>query len=317
MALRLLFLLALQAVIAKTDSGNAAKAALYPRQGIPPACSTWSYFVSFCKSASPGFVELPGTKQVPCLCYDELGGWYPDIFDNAVDDCASWAATADVSEYTVVDSWQGICTDVGNILAAPGSTPALNSPTPTPAKPSPTHTPVTASTTAAPTPKASDGCSAFGSFVASCSSNTPGFLDMSFGAIAACVCYTSSTSWVPARFDSAAASCANVFKTGDPTDYPQFTADFLNFCTEVGDVVNTPDTPLSPTVTRTASPKTTARKTSSNSITPVPTTDVLGSTPTPVVSTKLSSALRLLAYEGSMKVLSSSCLIVTLAVALF
>jgi hypothetical protein len=36
-----------------------------------------------------------------------------------------------------------------------------------------------------------------------------------------------------------------------------------------------------------------------------------------VVSTKVSSALRLLAYQGPMKVLSLSCLVVTLAVALF
>jgi hypothetical protein len=299
----MLFLLAIQAVMAKAEFGDAAKG-LFQRQ-LPDSCAYWSSAVGFCKSVSPGFVSLPATLQAPCLCYDSSGDWIPDIFDSAVDSCASWAATSDVAEYTVVDSWQGLCTDAGPVLAAPSNTPVLSTPTPTPAKPTPT--PAVPTTTPAP----NDGCSVFSSVVASCNSTSPGFLTMDVTAVAECLCYT-STSWVPARFDGAAASCANVIKTAYPTDYQGFTSDFLNFCTDAGNVMNTP---LTPTATRTTqSPKTTVRNT--NSITPQPTTVVLGSTLTPSVSTKSSSGLRLRVYGRSIKVLGSSWLVVTLALAL-
>jgi hypothetical protein len=311
MALHVIFLLAMQAFYTRADPGNAIKA--LNKRAEPAACDAWADVISFCKSVSPGFVSLPATKQVPCLCYDTDGEWIPDVFDGLVDTCAAWAVTADVADFTVVDSWQGICTDVGNIFAAPHSTPALNTPTPTP---SPTRSSVSAAaatTTSAPILKQS-GCSAFSSLVSSCTQATPGILDMTYGAIAACLCYTSSTSWIPTRFDGAAASCANVVKTGDPTGYVAFTSDFLNLCTEVGDVVNTPDSPLKTPPVTTTTQRTTAQSTPK--VTPIPTTVVLGSSPSASVTTKSSNALQVLAGEGSMWVLVSSWLIFTILFAI-
>ncbi len=311
MTLHLLFFFALQAVIAKADFefANAARG-VYPRQ-IPDACSTWSAYVSFCKSASPGFVSLPATQQVPCLCYDNSGDWLPSIFDDAVDACAAWAATADVADYTAVDSWQGICTDVGNIFAAPASTPNLNTPTPTPVQPSPTPTPA-APTTAAPTAQQENpGCLTWSSVIASCDSSTPGILSMDATAIAACLCY-SGNSWVPSLFDNAVASCAPWVQTADPTDYQGFTSNFLDFCTDVGDVLNTPSTPTAPVIRTTPSAKTTTHNPAS--ITPVATTVVL-QTPNPTVSSKSSNALRILDFGGSTKALRVSWLVVAMVLA--
>ncbi|KAE9362943.1 hypothetical protein N431DRAFT_297633, partial [Stipitochalara longipes BDJ] len=203
---------------------------MFKRQA-PAACSTWQYAIDYCKSASPGFVSLPYTEQVPCLCYEKNGTsleWVPDVFDDAVDECASWAKTADTVDYTVIDSWAGICTEVGNIFASPGSTPAVNSPTRTPA-PSASST-LAAPTTAAPTGSVLPGCTVFSSMLASCSSATPYILSLDYGSIAACFCYTSSTSWIPTLFDGAAASCANAIETAHPTDYSDFSSDFVGLC---------------------------------------------------------------------------------------
>jgi len=308
MTFHLLFFFTLQAVIAKADFefANAARV-VYPRQ-IPDACSTWSAYVSFCKSASPGFVSLPATEQVPCLCYDDSGDWLPDIFDDAVDVCAAWAATADVADYTIVDSWQGICTDVGNILAAPASTPILNTPTPTPIQPSPTPTP-TAPTTVAPTQQGNPGCLTWSSIIESCNSSTPEILSMDVTSIAACLCY-SGNSWVPSVFDNAVASCAPWVQTADPTLYQGFTSNFLGFCTEVGDVLNTPSTPTEPVVIPTPTAKTTPHNPAS--ITPVATTVIIAS---PTVSTKSSNALRILDFGGSMKALGLSWLVIAMVFA--
>lgn len=306
--------------MAIADLGSDIKA-LYHR-AAPDACNTWADYVSICKSISPGFVNLPSTDQVACLCYDKYWNWYPEIFDDAVDSCAAWAATADVADFTIVDSWEGICTDVGNIFSAratPASSPVLKTPTPTPT-PAPTPSPTKPTTVVAPitTPAPNGGCSNFNAIISSCTAATPGILDMTFGAIAACVCYTSSTSWIPGRFDSAVASCANVYKTADPTDYPIITS-ILDLCTLVGDVVNTPDSGLmTPPVTSTTQSRKVTPTTVQNpvGITPKPTTVVLGSSPSPSISTRSSNALRLLAYGGSMKALGSAWIIVTLALAL-
>jgi hypothetical protein len=129
--------------------------------------------------------------------------------------------------------------------------------------------------------------------------------------IAACLCYKGN-SWVPSLFDNAVASCAPWVKTADPTDYQGFTSNFLDFCTDVGDVRNAASTPTAPVTRTTQSAKTTPH--SPASITPVATTVILG-TPTPTVSSTSSNALRILDFGGSMKALGLSGLVVTMAFA--
>ena len=320
MAPRQLLLFTLQAVVVKATLDNAVNA-IFKRQA-PAACSTWEFAISYCKSASPGFVSLPATDQVPCLCYNEVGTtieWVPDAFDNAVDQCAAWALTADTADYTVVDSWAGICTDVGNIYAAPGSTAVVSGPVSTP-KPTATSS-IAAATTAAPSGSILPGCTIFDNVLNSCTSATPNILSLDYGSIAACFCYTSTTSWIPNRFDSAALSCANAIETAHPSDYSTFYSDFVGLCTAVGDVVNSPV--VTTTVLPKTSPKTTAR-TTTPAITPVPTTVAIGggggggggSPATSTIVSKTNGAPRLMAYESSMKILGSSWLLVTLAFAL-
>jgi hypothetical protein len=291
MLLQLLPLVAMQAVMARADFHNAIR----PRQA-PDACSTWASYISFCKSATPGFVDLPSTDQVPCLCYGDNWSWYPDIFDNAVDACASWAATADVVDFTTVDSWQGICTIVGDIYSAQASTIAAPS---TIAAATSTINPLTTpspavQTTAAPTAAAGNlGCSFVLSAVSFCTSVSPGFLSMAPSLMAPCLCY-SSTSWMPTVFDDAVSTCADFISTADAMDYSSFTSHYLDFCTEVGDVLNTP--------TQTIVHQTAAA--------PVPTTVVLSPSTIPTVSSKPSSGLRVLPCQGLGKIWGSCCLIV-------
>jgi hypothetical protein len=128
--------------------------------------------------------------------------------------------------------------------------------------------------------------------------------------IAACLCY-SGNSWVPSLFDNAVASCATWVRTADPTDYQGFTSNFLDFCTDVGDVLNAPSTPTAPVARTTQSTKTTPHTTAP--ITPQPTTVQLGAS-TPTVSTK-SSALRIQDFGGPMKALGLSWLVVAMAFA--
>ncbi|KAN0089818.1 hypothetical protein V8E51_018397 [Hyaloscypha variabilis] len=318
MAILHVFILALQAAIVKAGLDNALNA-VYKRQA-PAACSTWEYAIDFCKSASPGFVSLPATEQVPCLCYEGSGTaleWDPSAFDDAVAECAAWAYTADAEDYTIIDSWAGICTEVGNIYPVP--TAALSTAVQTPA---PSQTASMAQTTAVqPTPAPSSGtilagCTVFDDIVNSCTSATPDILSLEPGSMAACFCYTRSTSWIPAEYDDAASSCANAVETAHPSDYLAFSSEFVGLCTLVGDVVNSPV--VTTTVHKTTStPKATPVTPIVTPIaTPQPTTVTLANVPTSTGSTKSNSAQRILAYEGSMKVLGLSWVLITLIMAM-
>ncbi len=202
------------------------QAVLEERQftNYPVACTEWSSAISFCKSASPGFVSMDLTSQAPCLCYSSTF-WIPSTFDVWAQQCANWAFTADPTDYSVVAGWEGLCTSAGNVLAEPG----VSSPTPTSSlrlTVQPTTPPVSTNVYTNP------GCS-FVSFALSfCNSVSPGFSTLPSSSQAPCLCY-SSTSWSPDGFDGPVLTCANYVKTADPYYYSNI-ADLEGFCSSVG-----------------------------------------------------------------------------------
>ncbi|TVY54608.1 hypothetical protein LCER1_G004332 [Lachnellula cervina] len=104
------------------------------RTSLNPGCSTLSFALSYCSSASPGFLSMSSSAQAPCLCYS-TSSFNPGFFDNAVHTCADYAQTADPADYTDIAALEGFCSSVGDVLqhtntAAPttrnsGSTTAL------------------------------------------------------------------------------------------------------------------------------------------------------------------------------------------------
>lgn len=58
-----------------------------------PGCYLLSSALSVCTSLTPEFTTLAPSQQAPCLCYSSTV-WAPDIFDDAVETCASFASTA-------------------------------------------------------------------------------------------------------------------------------------------------------------------------------------------------------------------------------
>jgi len=78
--------------------------------------------INSCKSLSPGFVSLPATEQVLCLCETVQMNttlWLPNFFDDAVTSCEQeLLSISDYSDYQLVKGWAGLCTELGNTLAS-------------------------------------------------------------------------------------------------------------------------------------------------------------------------------------------------------
>jgi len=243
-------------------------AAIVARQGstsIPDECSYVVLILSACQILSPGFVSLSPESKAPCLCYSDTA-WAPDLFDGAIETCASWAQTAAPVDYPALVTYEGSCTSIGDILSAnavltPGMTTPVPVPQPQPATPSPTPTtppppPVVVTSPLVPTltptqppasitpsPSSSDegilvnsGCAFVGSALSFCDSVTPGFTSLLPEQMATCLCY-SSTAWSPNGFDSPLSTCVEFVKTASPSDYPVLSS-LEGFCTAVGDVIN-------------------------------------------------------------------------------
>jgi hypothetical protein len=197
----------------------------------PAACNDLASAVSVCNDYYPDLGDQPSTVQAECLCYDGTT-WIPNVFDGWVATCASWARTDDPTEYTVVNSWAGLCTSVGDIYQTPNPSSTATIITSTP---SPTKTPHIAASptiTAAPTASVDITVNAGCSFV----SYALDFCSSAGSTLSAdevyCLCY-SSTAWDPYPFDNAIATCANFVKTADPADYPIITS-MESFCAIAG-----------------------------------------------------------------------------------
>ncbi|KAG4431550.1 hypothetical protein IFR05_012963 [Cadophora sp. M221] len=239
-------------------------AALERRQAaqIPLECTYADLLLSACQILSPGFNTLAPVSKAPCLCYSDTA-WAPQLFDGAIETCASWAQTADPVDYPGIATYDGFCTSIGDILSSAPSvgsttpvpvpapqpvTPKSTSTTPPPpvvvtTPPTPTPTPTQPPPAITPSPSSSDagilsnsGCAFVGSALSFCASVTPGFTTLLPAQMATCLCY-SSTAWSPKGFDSPVSTCAEFVKTASPTDYPVLSA-FEDFCTSVGDVIN-------------------------------------------------------------------------------
>ncbi|PVH86396.1 hypothetical protein DL98DRAFT_366218, partial [Cadophora sp. DSE1049] len=162
-------------------------------------CSYVVLILSACQILSPGFVSLTPESKAPCLCYSDTA-WAPDLFDGAIETCASWAQTADPVDYPALVTYEGICTSIGDILM----------PTPTPTQPPPVITPSPSSSDAGIL--VNSGCALVGSALSFCDSVTPGFTNLLPEQMATCLCY-SSTAWSPNGFDSPVSTCAEFVKT--------------------------------------------------------------------------------------------------------
>ncbi|KAL5325221.1 hypothetical protein ACEPPN_006345 [Leptodophora sp. 'Broadleaf-Isolate-01'] len=250
-------------LIASVDAGfQDHHAALERRQAaqLPLECTYADLLLSACQILSPGFLTLAPVSKAPCLCYSDTA-WAPQLFDGAIETCASWAQTADPADYPGIATYDGFCTSIGDILnSAPsgGSTTPIPVPAPQPVTPKststtppppvvvttpPTPTPTQPPPAITPSPSSSDAgilsnseCAFVGSALSFCASATPGFATLLPGQMATCLCY-SSTAWKPNGFDSPLSTCAEFAKTASPTDYSLLSG-LENFCTAVGDVIN-------------------------------------------------------------------------------
>ena len=80
------------------------------------ACNLVNSFIEVCNFLTPGFATLPATSQASCLCYAQISTWAPTIFDNAVGTCKEFAKAAETSIYPIVQSLNGFCAGVGNVM---------------------------------------------------------------------------------------------------------------------------------------------------------------------------------------------------------
>ncbi|KAK0105194.1 hypothetical protein ONS95_004411 [Cadophora gregata] len=268
MAARIFLLCLLQLLAINVNAGfQDYHAAVIGRQNtasIPNECSYVVLILSACQILSPGFTALSPESKAPCLCYSDTA-WAPQLFDGAIETCASWAQTADPVDYLGLVPYEGICTNVGDILSANNIVPGVGTTTPVPAPvpqpvtpsptpttstppivvttpPEPTPTPTQPPPVITPSPSSSDigirvnpACAIVGSALTFCESATPGFTSLLPQQMATCLCY-SSTVWSPNGFDSPVSTCAEFVKTASPTDYPVLSG-LEGFCTALGDVI--------------------------------------------------------------------------------
>lgn len=91
---------------------------------VDPSCTTLTDYINACEVLTPSFTDLALPAQATCFCYDPLGNFAPDSFDQAALGCYEWALAsattlaADISSGGLV----GLCTDA--VVAAATSTVA-------------------------------------------------------------------------------------------------------------------------------------------------------------------------------------------------
>jgi hypothetical protein len=86
------------------------------------ACWSVDYALSWCASASPGFLTIDTTLQAPCLCYSEVNptstDWRPDIFDGNVLTCSEYMSAVVPASLTDIADLEDFCTEAGDVLQA-------------------------------------------------------------------------------------------------------------------------------------------------------------------------------------------------------
>ncbi|KAJ9609924.1 hypothetical protein H2200_006253 [Cladophialophora chaetospira] len=73
--------------------------------------------IESCAMKTSRFTHLPNASQAKCLCYSGKA-YAPNIFDNYLSGCVSWASTAELDELSEFKANTGLCTSVGNLLKA-------------------------------------------------------------------------------------------------------------------------------------------------------------------------------------------------------
>lgn len=207
---------------------------------VPAECNSWAEVISLCSDQVPNFASAPYTEQAECLCYEGTS-WVPSIFDGWVATCASWAKTSDPTDYTIVDSWAGLCTNVGPVTATPTPLATAKTPAATPTSNAIASLPGSPITTAPASPSMGalpSGCSFAIDIIAYCSAASSTALTD----LVECLCY-SSTTWLPNKFDSAMSTCASFIKTANPADYVTF-SELENFCSDAGPLNAVPTSTL-------------------------------------------------------------------------
>lgn len=92
------------------------------------ACNLVNSLIEACTSLTPGFATMPATNQASCLCYVTTSTWAPTLFDNAVSTCMEFAKTAETSVYPIVQTLEGFCGGVGNIMSTGAVTTTATGP---------------------------------------------------------------------------------------------------------------------------------------------------------------------------------------------
>jgi ribosomal protein S18 len=276
------------------------------RQAAPPGCTNAANLITACEDAISGFDNLPGNEQALCICYDGTT-WDPSYFDDAVAQCASYAQTADPTDYSSIASLEGFCTKEGPV--APTTATTTPKPVST-AAPVTTHTVV--ATTATATSAGAAGitaCSSVDAAISSCEAATAGFISLDGSVQASCICYNGN-SWDPSQFDGQVLSCANYLSTANPTDYSDIVS-LESFCTSQGNVRSSnaeSSTTVRSQVVVTNSPPTAsigAGSTSSPSTTKTSTVapvvvTVVASSSVATTSTSKSAGVASFSHDGSM-----------------
>lgn len=199
------------------------------------ACDYVDYALSFCESATPGFLNIDPISEAPCLCYSSTV-WYPNVFDEAVYTCAGYAFSEYPSSvYTALLDWEGFCSSVGTVnFGAPATTPAQTTPISATLHLTPASV-TTAAASASVDIFTNPGCSWLGVAISYCNSVSPGFTTYDPTSQAPCLCY-SSTAWAPNSFDGPVLTCANYVSTAAPQSLSIITP-FEGFCSSVGNVL--------------------------------------------------------------------------------
>lgn len=186
------------------------------------ACLVVGEALAICGSLSPGFTTLQPTAQAHCLCYSSTA-WMPGIFDNAVKTCADYASTAVPSAYQPLSSLEAFCQSLGDV----------DSPVPTFALTTVYRPQASSLSTLSGQP-----CNSVNAMFNSCSSLAAGFSTLLLSDQARCLCYVSSTIWMPTDFDNAVATCSVYAQTVDTGVYSAMSA-LGTFCASVGNILAT------------------------------------------------------------------------------
>ncbi|KAI9675908.1 MAG: hypothetical protein M1829_003146 [Trizodia sp. TS-e1964] len=231
-ALTLLYGRGLAPHFAPADATIRARAAIDGLSG----CVTLSSFLDACESLTPTFDSLPLTQKVACYCYDSKNTFLPAPFNNAASSCYSYLSSVIPSDAVIASSLVGLCTKYAS------SVPATTSYVSTSLATSPSTFPGTVtlipviSKAAISSPSGNNNlksCSTAIALATSCAAAIPSFTNLAPVLQAQCLCYDSSSNYVPSVFDNAAKFCYSYFSTATPSLAPTYSA-LLSFCTRYG-----------------------------------------------------------------------------------